>query len=126
MRNVIAGLAVVVCLLAGSTLAYAQSAQVVGSVKDESGAVIPGATATARNVETGLVRVVVSDAGGVYRLQALPPGTYAVKIELVGFKTVSRERLVLTIDQSTTFDAVLAGRTVVPPIDLHRVSAEWR
>ena len=112
MRNVIAGLAVVVCLLAGSTLAYAQSAQVVGSVKDESGAVIPGATATARNVETGLVRVVVSDAGGVYRLQALPPGTYSVKIELVGFKTVSRERLVLAIDQSTTFDAVLAAASV--------------
>ena len=51
---------------------------------------LPGATVTARNEETGLTRTAVTEAAGDYRLPALPPGRYTVTAELQGFTTESR------------------------------------
>jgi hypothetical protein len=61
------------------------SADLVGTVTDESGAVLPGATVTATNLDTNLQRVVVSGADGRFDVLALPPATYRVRAELVGF-----------------------------------------
>ncbi len=80
--------------------AYAQNAQVTGVVKDTSGAVIPGVTVTARNVETGLTRVAVTEANGDYRLPSLPPGRYSVSTELSGFSSETRPDITLVIDQT--------------------------
>lgn len=114
MRKGFVGLAVLVgclvCLAADTALA--QNAQVVGTIKDESGAVIPGATVTARNSETGLVRSAVSDEHGTYRVQALPPGIYSVVIELAGFQTETQERLMLAIDQSASINVVLKPASI--------------
>ena len=113
MRKWYVGLVVLVgSLLLGVELAQAQNAQIIGTIKDESGAVIPGATVTARNSETGLSRVAVSDANGTYRVQALPPGIYAVVIELAGFNTETQERLSLVIDQSVTINVTLKPASV--------------
>jgi outer membrane receptor protein involved in Fe transport len=98
--------------LAGAELARAQNAQVVGVIKDSSGGVIPGATVTARNLETGLLRTTVSEDAGSYRLQALPPGRYTVTVELVGFNTEAHEGLVLVIDQTATVNFTLKPATV--------------
>jgi hypothetical protein len=92
---------------AGSTAAYAQNAQIAGTIKDQSGAIIPGATITARNVETGLTRVAVTDAAGEYRLVSLPPGRYAVSTELSGFSTETRPDIVLIIDQTALLNFAL-------------------
>lgn len=63
------GFAVLVAVLVlGATGARAQTAQVVGTIKDQSGAVIPGATVTARNAETGLARTVVSEGNGGFQI----------------------------------------------------------
>jgi hypothetical protein len=99
-------------LFLAADTALAQNAQVVGTIKDESGAVIPGATVTARNSETGLVRSAVSDEHGTYRVQALPPGIYSVVIELAGFQTETQERLVLAIDQSASINVVLKPASI--------------
>ena len=74
--------------------AFAQNAQITGSVKDSSGAIIPGATVTARNVDTGLTRTAVTEATGDYRLPSLPPGRYSVATELSGFSTETRPDIV--------------------------------
>jgi carboxypeptidase family protein len=87
-----------------SSSAHAQNAQIAGVVKDQSGAVIPGASITARNVDTGFTRVAVSDGGGEYRLVSLPPGRYAVAAELSGFSTETRPDIVLIIDQTATLN----------------------
>src|SRR2546426_8455011 len=50
------------------------SAAISGSVKDSTGADVPSATVTARNVETGAGRSTVKDTGGLYKLLALPVG----------------------------------------------------
>ena len=92
--------------------AFAQNAQISGTVKDLSGAVIPGATVTARNVDTGLTRVAVSDATGEYRLVSLPPGHYSVATELSGFGTETRPDIVLVIDQTALLNFALKPATL--------------
>src|SRR5262245_31474486 len=72
------------CLLARP--ASAQNTGIIeGAVADESGAVLPGATVTLRNTETGVERTAVSDAEGRYRFPALQPGDYTVRVDLSGF-----------------------------------------
>jgi len=61
-----------------------------GTVVDSSGQVIPGATATLTDERTGVSRPTVSDARGEFAFRAVPPGTYTVKVELQGFRTLVR------------------------------------
>ncbi|PYR59400.1 MAG: hypothetical protein DMF91_14940 [Acidobacteria bacterium] len=67
------------------------SGEITGEVRDATGAVIPGATVTVRNHSTNALRTVVSNNAGVYSFPALQPGTYTVKTELQGFRTVARD-----------------------------------
>ena len=55
-----------------SSPVYAQNAQIMGKVTDSSGGVMPGVTVTAQNESSGLARTEATDAGGNYRLEALP------------------------------------------------------
>ena len=70
--------------------AQVSTALVQGEITDETKAVLPGATVTARNEETGFARTAVSDARGYYRIIALPPGTYQITAELTGFATIDK------------------------------------
>jgi len=87
--------------------AFAQNAQITGTIRDQSGAVVPGATVTARNVETGLTRTDVTNDTGGYRLPALPPGTYKVTAELSGFNTETRPDILLVIEQTAIINFTL-------------------
>jgi hypothetical protein len=107
MRRELIGFLAALLWAALATTAYAQNAQIAGAVKDSSGAIIPGATVTARNVETGLVRSAVTDAQGEYRLPSLPPGQYAVQAELSGFSTETRPDIVLIIEQTALINFAL-------------------
>ena len=60
---------------------------ILGTVTDTTGAVVPGATITVRNVNTGLVRTTESQADGSYRVSELPIGTYDVTVEKADFQT---------------------------------------
>jgi hypothetical protein len=91
----------------GEAPALAQNAQITGVVKDQSGAIIPGATITATNADTGFTRSAVSDEKGEYRLPALPPGSYAVATELQGFSGETRPDIVLVIDQTAILNFTL-------------------
>jgi outer membrane receptor protein involved in Fe transport len=107
MRHWQRGLTALVFLLALAPSALAQNAQITGLVKDASGAIIPGATVTARNVETGLSRVAVTDGTGEFRLPSLPPGKYSVATELSGFSTETRPDITLIIDQTAIINFAL-------------------
>lgn len=61
---------------------------ILGTVRDTSGAVIPGATVTVTNQATNITRETFTDELGFYRVPALDPGVYTVKAELAGFQTV--------------------------------------
>lgn len=116
MRKFLLCAAFVAAVLGVQDLAYAQNAQVVGTLTDQSGGVMPGVSVTARNDETGLTRASVSEASGEYRVAALPPGTYTVTVELQGFNTETRKGLVLVIDQTARMDFTLAPATLAETI----------
>lgn len=85
--------AVVGCLLLAFAFAAPAAAQmtrgaVSGTVRDATGAVVPGATVTVTNMGTNQSKTAVSDAQGFYRVGALEPGRYSVRTELSGFSTV--------------------------------------
>jgi hypothetical protein len=90
-----------------STAAYAQSA-IVGVVKDESGAAMPGVTVEASSdVLIEKVKAAISDGDGAYRIADLRPGTYSVTFTLPGFKTFRRDGLVLPSEFTATLNAEL-------------------
>src|SRR5882672_8720678 len=60
---------------------------ILGTVTDATGAAVPGAAVTVRNVDTGLLRKTETQADGSYRVPELPIGTYDVTVEKTGFQT---------------------------------------
>ncbi len=92
-----------------ATLATAQvtSAVLQGVVRDDQGGIVPGVVVKATNVDTGLSREVPSDEAGLYRLTALPPGTYDVAASLDGFAPFARTGIVLTVGQTAAVDVRL-------------------
>ncbi|MBI4482184.1 MAG: TonB-dependent receptor [Acidobacteria bacterium] len=79
------------------------TASILGTVTDETGALVPGVTVTVRNQRTGLTRVALTDSEGRYRAPNLPLGGYELKAELQGFRAVVRTGVELTVDR----DAVI-------------------
>ena len=63
-------------LTGGAAFAQSTGATLQGDVFDEQGAILPGASVTIENVETGVLRALVTDSRGHYRAAALPPGRY--------------------------------------------------
>jgi len=103
--------AIFIALLAVTipALATAQMTRgsIVGTVRDASGGVIPGVTVTVTNVATNAVRVAVTDEQGLYRVQALEPGTYSITTELDGFAKVEQRDIRVQPAQDTSVDITL-------------------
>ncbi len=87
-------------MAAVSGQSQSSTADLVGVVKDDSGAVLPGTGIVARNVATGFSRSAVSDDSGGYRIPLLPPGEYEVRVELDGFSTQLIQGVTLTVGQT--------------------------
>jgi hypothetical protein len=97
---------VVLIFLSGSLHAQ-QTATVVGSVRDASGAVVPGTTISAQNVDTGLVRKTEADTQGNYVLSALPIGRYTFTASFKGFKPTQVPNVTLQVAQEARIDVRL-------------------
>lgn len=82
-------------LLVGVTVWAQPTGTIVGLVTDEEGNAIPGASVTAKNVQTGLTQSTVTNERGFFRLERLPRGIYNVTAELEGFQTVTQEGIEL-------------------------------
>ncbi len=80
------------------------TAQIRGTVKDQSGAVVQGATVTITNDATGISVVARSNQEGLYILTGLRPAMYTLKAEAAGFRGVERKNVVLAVSQDTTVD----------------------
>jgi hypothetical protein len=96
----------ILLLTAGATWAQG-TAQLSGTVRDESGAVLPGVTVTVTQTDTGLVRTFVTDDTGGYLLTNLPTGPYRLEVALQGFKTYVQTGIVLQVGGTPTINAVL-------------------
>jgi hypothetical protein len=106
LRVAVAALLTIIAA-AGASAQSGDTARVFGTVTDESGGVLPGATVAVRNQATGVERSTVSGAEGEYVVPNLPIGTYTVTITLDGFRTHSRDGVTLRVDQQARIDAAL-------------------
>jgi hypothetical protein len=94
------------CLALLPVAASAQTSTIAGTVKDSSGAVLPGVTVEAASpalIEK--VRSATTDGAGQYKIIQLRPGTYSVTFTLPGFQVVKRENVELTSDFTATINA---------------------
>jgi outer membrane receptor protein involved in Fe transport len=81
---------------------------ILGTVRDSSGAVIPGADVTIKNLETGLTKTAVTDQDGYFEILALPRGTYSAAVALTSFKTWRQQPIELTVGELKRIEPVLA------------------
>ncbi|MBI3695470.1 MAG: TonB-dependent receptor [Acidobacteria bacterium] len=80
---------------------------IVGTVEDQTGAVVPNATVTITNPATGVTRETTTDEGGRYLLQNVLPGSYELKITATGFRPLTRPGVDVTINTVTRVDSRL-------------------
>jgi len=79
-------------------------AGIQGTIKDPTGAVIPGATVTATKAETGVDHTARTSGDGFYRISELAPGNYTIKVEAKGFKT-TESKIQVTAETVAGFNA---------------------
>src|SRR5437870_1432412 len=102
-----------------------------GRVADQNGAVIPGATVTAKLVKTAVERTVITDGDGRYRLIQLEPGVYSVKASFTNFATEEKADVATIAGQNVQLDftlkpaaltaeAVIVSATEAPQVDTAR------
>ncbi|HXH06559.1 MAG TPA: TonB-dependent receptor [Vicinamibacterales bacterium] len=109
-RLIVVGLA---SLLLTPVAGRAQSTgAIAGLATDESGAVLPGVAVEVTNQATGLVRATVTGADGLYTVPLLPPGRYVVRAVLDGFRTLVREGIVVSVNDTARVDLRLQVGTI--------------
>jgi len=113
-------LVLLVCLMAA---AQGATAQIIGTVKDQSGAVLPGAEVTATQTDTGATRMTVSDETGSYSLPNLPVGPYKLEVSLPGFRTFVQSGIVLQVNSSPAINAVLNVGQVAETVEVQANAA---
>jgi hypothetical protein len=85
---------------------------IAGTVRDGSGAVVPGATLRAANIETGLARSTVSDSGGRFLFTSLPVGRYELRAEMAGFDAALSKDIAVDVGATQQRDLVLPLSTL--------------
>ena len=111
-KIIVAMIALCAFTLAGIPAAAQQTTgNIQGRITDAQKAAVPGVTVTVKNTATGFTRSEVTDTEGVYRLNALPVGTYDLHADLSGFNPYDRKALVVSVGQTidVNVDLVVAG-----------------
>lgn len=105
--QIIAALALLLYLPVPRALAQTQTASVTGLVKDQSGAVVPGAQVGTINVATGIRNATRTNSGGYYTFSLLPPGNYRMTVEKTGFERLVRTGVQLDVQETARIDFTL-------------------
>ncbi|RPJ69636.1 MAG: TonB-dependent receptor [Acidobacteria bacterium] len=100
--------------LAPSASAQVTTATIVGTITDSSGAALPGATVTARHVDTGFARTVPTTEVGAYRLE----------VTLDGFKPITRSGIVLRVNDTARIDASLEVGGITESVTVEAVATD--
>src|ERR1700694_3678262 len=81
--------------------------RILGSITDQSGGVISGATVTIRDTQRGVARTLTTDEAGEYNAPTLIPGAYTVRAEAKGFKKIERQNIALEVGHEVRIDLTL-------------------
>lgn len=121
-RSLSALLLTLALLLAQTSTIFAQadasSATLKGTVTDPQGAVIAGATVSARSVERGTTRLAQTNSDGVYQILSLQPGSYQLRIEAQGFETGVINSFTLSVGQIAVYDAQLKVGSITNVVEI--------
>src|SRR4029450_6235134 len=91
---------------------------IVGTVTDPQGAVVPGASITITNVETGITNKTSTDSSGNYAVTPLPVGEYSVTVEAAGFKKSVNGGIKLNVQDRIGVNVVLEVGQVTETVEI--------
>jgi hypothetical protein len=120
MRNrILSYIVLAATLLAGGRLwAQVDTGAILGTVKDQSGAVIPGAKLTLTNEGTGFIVSTVAEADGSYVFRPVKIGTYNVEAEYKGFQKILHEHVTVNVQQQVVVDFTLVPGQVTQTVEV--------
>src|SRR5713226_6873338 len=108
VHGVVASAIVAALVALAAPSAFAQTTgQVVGTVVDAQGGVLPGVTVSATSPQLQGTRAAVTDANGTFRFPTLPPGTYSIKADLAGFQPAAQENVTVSLDKTVSLNLKL-------------------
>jgi len=99
--------AIVLCLASATVLAQVESGSIAGSVTDQTGALVPGAMVSVKNLGTNAERTAHTSGEGAYTMTGLEPATYEVKVTGAGFAPYTA-KVEVTVGGHVTLDAKLS------------------
>ena len=108
----------VVFLFSAIALSQVTTGTISGTIKDSTGAVLPGVKIVLLNQETGISRTVQSDGAGRYFASSLSLGRFEVTATLEGFQTVVRSGIVLTVGREAVVDLAMTVGAVVQTVEI--------
>jgi hypothetical protein len=113
------GIAGVMICLASFAVKAQDLANIVGTVTDASGAVIPDVQVTVANPERGLVRRVASDSAGEYQAPRVPIGNYTITVEKPGFEKIVRSGITLQVGETLRVDLQLKVGSATQEVEVN-------
>ena len=118
MKKVVSRLLLCLATVCGPSTVAAQSTtgSIQGTVRDNQGAVVPGATVAIRHVETNSTRTVVSEGNGYYRFLNVPVGGYELSVSLPGFSKYTRSGITVSLNQDAVVDVEVQPATVAETV----------
>jgi len=113
-------LSLLLLLAATATVGWSQavSARLLGTVTDASGASVPSAALTIREMQTGITRNAQSNESGNWTVSDLPPGVYEIDVEAKGFKKEARKDVTVLVDATTRVDVQLQPGSVTDTVEV--------
>src|SRR5439155_13084815 len=124
MKRILLPLAVIfVLVMACSDLGGQATAQISGSARDQSGAVLPGVEIKATQTDTGITRETITNETGSYALPNLPIGPYRLEAALPGFRSYAQTGIVLQVNSSPVINVVLEVGQVSEQVEVQANAA---
>jgi Carboxypeptidase regulatory-like domain len=120
-RYCLCTLSLILLCVATNALGQTTFGSITGVVTDPTGAVVPGATVTATDKDTGFTRRAGTAGNGVYTVSKLPVGTYTVRIEATGFATQDRPGVVLDANHVVNVDVKLTVGATATHVEVQGV-----
>jgi hypothetical protein len=102
------GILTIFTLISGALIAQITSGNLTGTVFDPTGATVPTATVTVKNVTTGVINSSVTASNGAYRFENLPQGTYSLEVTTAGFNKAVVNDIKVELNQTVTSNVTLA------------------
>ena len=100
-------LILMICAFSLPGLAQSTAGRILGSISDQSGAAVTGATVVVTDVDRGTSRTLTTDQAGAYVAADLTPGTYKIHVEAKGFKSLERPNVVIEVATDVRADFAL-------------------